>query len=215
MNFLIENKDYIEVIYFLSGPLLLIGLLITLWQIILFKKDSYIRYQRESLKETLAIFDRKIALVESLKVKLWKAEEDESVPDLDKSYVENFEIVESEDSEAWIDAINNSEMVYNYSIDLLNELDTLAQFIVSGLANAEFAYKNNASYFIQVVNDFEHYIGLHTINEESKDAYQSVIELYQRWYARKKKEKLLLQHKQASEEIKKIIIPPEIKNIGH
>ncbi|USH01083.1 hypothetical protein K6Q96_09025 [Grimontia kaedaensis] len=201
MEYLIENRQYLEILYFISGPLTLIGVAIALIQLYLFKRDLNTKYRRESMQLTLEMFHPKSLRLSELSRKMDDAFELEEI-EIPNIEVKEF-LYESIQNEPWTKKFQDSIEAYNASIDYLCEVDHIAQVVLSGLADEEFAFKCQGSYFVEVVNEAKPMI-LAIRNSDNSEVFRDTIDLYNLWNAKVKKQKLLAEHKYRERELESL-----------
>ena len=211
-EYLISNKATVEIIYLLSAPIMLIGLLIGLFQLYLIKKDFEVKYKREAIRDTLNIFQNKINTLENLWVELGTATVEEELKAYTNTIV-GFSIDSFSKNDKWLIDFKNTFLTYNKSVDLLNELEQLAQFIQSGLADEKLAYSLQGQYFVKSVDRLKHYIAAHR-DSEHMQSYSEIISLYTKWSRIIEHEKLMVLHKETAEKIDKIPKKAPNKPIG-
>lgn len=212
MEYLISNRPIIEIFYLLSGPLALIGIGVGLFQVYILKRELHLKYRRESIKETLMAFERIAPLIDQKYLDLANAHVERSIPVYDKE-LDTFDYDGFPDNCAWLAQVENDNFFADISIALLNHIESLAQIVLSGLVDEDFAYETNGFYFINLVEDLRVYIAA---NRDGKNrfAYSSTIRLYDRWSVRNKNEGLLQQHIKLTAELGKIPKTKIIKPIG-
>ena len=98
----------------------------------------------------------------------------------------------------------------NDGAQLLNELEHFSVYMISGIADEEFAFKNNGLCFCESVQDVYDVLVI-LRHERQEDLFSDVIELYKMWSARLEKLRLTKKSVQLKTEIDSI---PQ-RNIPH
>jgi hypothetical protein len=195
---LVEYRNFLEVVYFISGPLMLVGVVAACFQLRVLRKDLEVKYKREAIRETLLVFDNKVPRIEELKETLWLAEHDDELGDYISNGCVSFEFSSLDRSQGWVEDFAAASRSVHCSIDLLNEIDGLALSILSGLSDEDYAYRSEGLYFLTLASTFSHYVAWHRSDEPY---YEAVVELYNRWSARKAASEIADRHRRELEEL--------------
>jgi len=214
VEFITKYKDIAEFIYFLSGPLMLIGLVIGLYQLKYLKKDISVRVSRESILLSVSIMEDKF---KELNKHTEKAFNDDHFPDRPffEGKVAGFHrsTIESEnDFLSQMESMEHSEFV-NSIYDCLGSLETLAQYINSGVCDEEKCYRLEGPLFISHVDDLREFIAFERKNEDD-NLYENIVSLYQLWAARLEHDNLLKKSNEINTKLKYSRKPRALKVIG-
>ncbi len=78
--FIQKYKDLAEFIYFLTGPLMLVGVIVAIVQLYFYNRDMKTKIERESLQLSLATLERKFTEIDTAQSKAFKYESDAEIP---------------------------------------------------------------------------------------------------------------------------------------
>ncbi|MFZ6820043.1 DUF4760 domain-containing protein [Undibacterium sp. Ji22W] len=212
MDYLIQHKNQIEILYLLSGPIMLVTLLIGLAQLWLVRKDIAAKYKRECLNTTLNIFDQKIPKIVELQRKLYEIEDEGNVSDFNYE-MKTFNFRDLPDGNTWITEFQSSPKMRHAAINLLNEIELLARVILSGMADEDFAYKAENVFYIETVSQFKSHIAFFR-DPAHPNTYEVIIELYERWSKRRKIDDVEQKIKQSVDELSTVPKVSKIRSIG-
>lgn len=211
MEFVSKYKDIAEFVYFLSGPLLLIGLIIGIYQIKYLKRDLSIRVSRESMLLSVSIMEDKFKDIRRV------------ISDVSKEHfilefngeVNGFEISTIVDKDNWKEQYESDEY-YEFrssTKSCLNSLETLAQYIYSGICDEQLCYKLENTLFIDYVEYFQQYIAIARKNEDDP-TYEHIIKLYYLWHKRLEHDNLSNDRNKINTKLSKVHKPNFLKVIG-
>ena len=182
MNYLLQHKAIIEILYLLSGPIMIIGVFIAIIQLRIIKNDISTKYKRESIKETLYIFENKIQKIESLRTILGDAENKEEIEET-PPFCNSFSQTDFPENDPWLEKFIASYETYNAAIDVMNEVELMVHYITSGIADEDLAFSLQGKYLIKTINNLRCYISA-LRHEDNKGLYEQVICLYDKWSSR-------------------------------
>lgn len=202
--YLKEQKGYLEVLYLVSAPLMLLGVIVAWLQLILLRRDLRAKYKRDSIKEVFKSL-KGFALLTNLSLSLENSLDDEGLwkkaPPIKGLDASCFPV-----GCGWFIRYTNSASA-NIAIDFFNELEMLSQKILSGIADEHYAYKIQGSFFIGLVE--KHRAELAALRQTNEDdGYGSIVELYTMWKHRQIRE---IEFKKVKAQIKKILQMPKGK----
>ncbi len=209
-------KNVIEILYYLSGPALVVIAAIGLYQLYLAKRDIQLRSQREAA--TLAAAEarhfntRIIELTTQArsatfaeKIELYEGEVGDFSPD---------SVKDAALGRLWDDAHHQPKAAQALGVinSLLNELEAFALYFTKGVADEEIAFVAVGRYFCDLVRRYYPVIAK-SRTEKQEDAFQPIVDLYHIWHARVAEPSL----KKKAEAIKQELasLPkPRVKPIG-
>lgn len=181
MEFFTEYRPLFEFIYFLSGPLMLVGIIVAIIQLMAYREETKNRFERETVVNSINILDSKLRSIFKLTGDLYDFEKFQNIPEYtgDVSSFHKLGVDCASECLIEFDKIDNADS-YNAVIKLLNEMDTFSQYVCSGIVNEELCYRLEHSAFLSYVNSFKHYIAF--LRESDNDAsFKSLVDLYNLW----------------------------------
>jgi len=226
MNFINEYKNLVEFIYFISGPLMFLGIIIAIRQLHFIKKEANQRFTRETILISLNMLDKKTEHLSKLQDLLWDAEanaeaetkedaqENEPAPEFDGK-IDTIYIGGINNSDNWLSWLQTDEaydVLYN-AITLCNELESISHYIYSGIIDEEMCFNLQGNLIISYIESNLHYIAQSRKTHESS-TYEGIIKLYSDWHNKIKRDTLVKKHKKLSQEIKDTPKPTNVKVIG-
>jgi len=201
-------KDILEIIYYLSGPCLVLIAYKALDQIKVSKKIAETSNKREAYKiaieEVRFYSDEIIPLINRLDKKIAKH---------DIKFIKNIKNTITEDSLTIESFKMNKEdddlmlMIIEDVSDLFNKLESFSNFFTSAIADEMTAYHTTAETYCSTVKQYSIYLAL----ERKDDMEHCIMELFYIWNNRLNKERLINEKKSLEERIKnssdKAILP--------
>jgi len=185
VNWLMQYRNELEVIYFLSGPLMFLGVVIAWLQLMSIRRNIRVKNKREAIREvfeTLKDFGKATDIKYELDCKLDGAGLLSNMPK-----ISGFNYSDLPPNCAWSESYRENSDCYNLGIDLINFIEPVAQRILSGLADEKYAYKVEGYYFFGLLENNKAIIACHR-EKGHEDAFKDSIELYDLWKARKAKD---------------------------
>lgn len=184
MDFIERYRPIAEFIYFVSGPLVLIGVIATFLQLLAFKKDSITRFKRETIITTMDILERKLVQISEHYGDAF------SYPSYPESPQPNVEITGhsskhntfNPDWIAWYTHEDNLDF-YNNISNTLNDLESLAQYIYSGVTDEEMCFKLEHTSVIYYINELLPYI-VQSRSDDEDHMYENIVRLHKEWTAK-------------------------------
>lgn len=214
MEFIVEYRPYVEFFYLLSGPLMLIGVIVAIFQLYFHRKESKIRFNRETISASMNILNTKLKAIYSAVDELEKLDSYQEVPFFEgdiRGFNKDNVTCTNECFTKYNDEDNHDHK--SGVINVINELETLSQYILSGILNEELCYKLEGSHILSFIEDYKHFIALERESDED-EFYQHLIKLYDLWFHKANHDKATKAHEKATEAIKKSKRPKALKIIG-
>lgn len=215
MEFISKYKDIAEFVYYLSGPLMLLGVVVGIYHIKHLKRDISIRISRESTLLSVSVMEKKFNELSDF---IDAAFNDDKYPDRPyfEGEVTGFHRATINCTNDFIKDMESGDHIkFENSISsCLCCLETLAQYINSGICDEERCYKLEGPLFVSYVEYFRAFIAL-----DRKDAddhlYENIVSLYKLWTARLEHDNLLKKSNEINNKLKNIQKPNSLKIIGH
>lgn len=214
MGFIEKYRSVAEFIYFVSNSFLVVGLFIAISQLKQLRKESDVRISREAKNLTLSLLERKLKEIGSSQDIIYGHDFYNEMPGFEgeingfckaKVNVKNNWLIVFESN----DAIDFTSVIGNF----LNELETLAQYILSGLVDEELSYKLEGELILNYINEYKLYIAVFRKSEEDK-LYEHIIELNKIWSQKQAHDKLTNEHEKLASKLKSKIRPKSVGVIG-
>jgi hypothetical protein len=196
-------KDILEVLYYLSGIGLLLGVIIAIQQLKLMKKDFNVKNQRASIEKSIEYLH--------LFATEYIPKASKLLEDLSKKNIQFYK--GPINKEFYFD--NNCNLGSDYikknliicaecgAIDVLNRFEYFSAALISGLADEELAFNPLASFYCEIVESL--YVPLcYSRRNGLSTAYSNTIKLYNIWKARLDKLELEKKRSELDKEISKI-----------
>lgn len=179
-----DFKDIAELIYYLSWPIILLGIGAAWLQLKAFNKESTTRFKRESIVTSIEILERKLG---QIAVTFCDAFE---YPGYSKSPKPNspmtgYSSIHNVLDQNWLDWYhhNNQTDFYNNITECMNHFETLSQYVFSGVADEEMCYKFEHALVLKYLDDLMPYIIESRVDDEDP-LYEGIVHLHQTWTAR-------------------------------
>lgn len=175
-----EYRPLAEFVYFVSSPLLIIGVCATFLQLREFKKDSRTRFKRETIASTMDVLERKLTLISD---NYCNAFSDPcyacSPPPLQTT---GYSSANNTFDPEWLEWYISDERIEfrNKITDTLNNLESLAQYIYSGLTDEEMCFKLEHSVVIHYINELMPYIA-QSREHDDDHLFESIVKLHADW----------------------------------
>lgn len=212
MEFIIEYRPLAEFVYFLSWPVALIAASIGIYQIKNFRKEAQVRFRRETVSITLEILDRKIKSLINLSHNALQRDISDA-PAFEHRF-EGFNKEQIHCNPQWLQWYESDESLdfRNDVIDTLNEFDTLANYIYSGILDEDLCYSLESDYILHQLETFKPYIAL-LIQDKNSRLYANLVKLYCNWTDRFLHDKTKKEHDKLSKTLAEKPKPPTQKII--
>ena len=180
-----QFRDYLEILYFLSGPVLVVIAYIALAQIKLAKnqievqrKATRISAKRDALRLTSEQIKEYGATIIPIMNILDKKIENESIEFFKKSEVvigdDNFKVKPCSD-DAEIEKLKN---IIPEFLNVMNALEGFSAFFVSGIADEKLAYRSLSTTFCNQVKDF---LPLIIMLSSNRNSFFATMKLFSIW----------------------------------
>lgn len=208
MNIFDPSKSLIENLSLLSAPILAILGFAAIIQLRLTKKAIVISSKRQAAElatQQIEVYTNKIIPLQDELSKFDEEKKFVRVP------IENLKDFTSEEIAKFIgEADINKVVEYNYEnpdliVKNLNLLDTFSIYFIKGIADEEIGYSGCGYSFCKSVEQYAIDISI-LRDEENKDIFVNIPQLYEIWNARLKAEKISLQLLKNKADLKKIKI---------
>lgn len=185
LDYLVSHRAELEVIYFISGPLMFLGVVVAWVQLYYIKRDINSKYKRDSIREVFTSCEG-LGKANDMSYELSSMLDEEGLlsgcPE-----IKGFDYSDFEPGCAWLKQFEENKRCYNKSIDFINIIEPISQRILSGLADEKYAYKIEASFFLKIIEEQRAVIAAHR-SLDSEDAFKESLELYTLWKNRRKRE---------------------------
>lgn len=205
MNEIIATyRPLAEFMYFLTGPLILVWLMLASYQLRLTRKEMQVRFRREATLLTLDICDNKLKKAANLSSQVDKIASKMNTPSIPN--VEGCDQSAFKGNRKWLKEFNSDDKLplYQKAIDALSEIETFSEFIQFGLVDDELAFKLEGVFFLELANDLRPYLA--AMRQNSNDVlYNNIVELEKEWLLRLEKSQLVKKRKTLWEQIKSIL----------
>ncbi|WP_411066888.1 hypothetical protein [Vibrio alginolyticus] len=212
--FIQEYKDLAEFIYFLTGPLMLVGVIVAIVQLYFYNRDMKIRIERESLQLSLATLERKFTEIDTAQAEAFECEADAEIPSFEGD-VKGFsrELIECEND--WLEKMEEEDSAeFAYSMMLcLNHLETLSQYILSGICDERQCFELEGALFLSYVDGLKEFIAYFRTDDNPK-LYENIVKLYGMWSLKVNEEQLIKQKLNIDKQLRKSQAYKQIKVIG-
>jgi hypothetical protein len=177
MDAVLKYKEIAEFIYYVSSPLMLVGIAIALLQLRAFKTESETRFKRETIITTLTILEQKIDQIEKFYDAVYDHESADRMPQVTHKLV-GYSKASSRFDDAWLEWYHHDDQVdfQNAVTNVVNSLEGLASYIFSGVTDEELCYKIDhrrvlyyieatQAYWAEARDDDEHHVfeGIHNL----------------------------------------------------
>jgi len=205
MEIIDNSKSLIENLYFISGILILITIVIGLVQLHYTKKTLKTNSKRDAA--TLAAKQVEIYMnrVIPMQNKLFHFEIKEKL-DRPKLKVEDFNtksLIESLGNEKYLEMITERVKVMPLTLNIFNSMEAFSVYFIKEVADEEIAFSSVGRTFTKSVENL--YFDLASCRESNDSkSFQNLVELYTLWKNRLSKEKLKNDKIELSEQLKAI-----------
>ena len=180
-----RHKDELEVIYYFSGSLMLLGVAVGWLQLYYIRRDLKAKYRRDSIREVFNSLEG-FAQASDMSYELDILLDNDGLFD-DRPDINGFNYSDFPEGCSWLKRFENSAASYDYAVDFLNFVEPMSQRILSGLADERYAYRIEGSFFLNLINKQRTVIAAHrALGHE--DTFKDSIELYELWRNRRARE---------------------------
>ncbi|MGE7815908.1 DUF4760 domain-containing protein [Pseudomonas sivasensis] len=179
-----DIKEIAEFIYYLSWPVVIFGIRAAWLQLKAFNDESTTRFKRESIITSIEILEKKS---DQINASFCKAFELESLAGAPKHLLpiigySSTHNTFSEEWKKWYYAEDQIEFS-NHITDSLNHLETLSQYVFSGVADEEMCYKFECAPILKFINEMMLYIA-EARTDDDDPLYEGIVNLHKTWTAR-------------------------------
>jgi len=181
MEFIEKYKDVAEFVYYLTGPFLLIGLVVAIAQLYVFRKEAVIRFSRETINNSISILERKVKELRDAQDELWEVEKELDFPSYDGELSELSKNGFGESCE-WLARLHHDDCmeIVNSATQLCNEIEVFAHYVFSGITDEDMCFDLQGTLFLAYMEDNKHYLA--ALRENGDDeTYKSAVKLYELW----------------------------------
>lgn len=208
------SKSLLENLYYLSGILILISIIIGLYQLSLAKTTLKINSKREAA--TLGAQQAEIYMtrIVSLINQLNRLENEKGVkaPKIEIGDFYYKAILEKIGAQKYLQIDEERKVLTSAYLNVLNSLEAFSVYFIKEVADEEIAFSSVGISFTHTVESLYFDIAGCRRDDDSK-YFQNIIKLYKLWKNRIKQEEMQKTHKELAEQIKKLDSKP-IKPIG-
>jgi hypothetical protein len=213
MVYIDTTKSLLENLYYLSGILILISIVIGLFQLSIAKKTLNINSQREAASLAVKQIDVYMTQIIPLQNKLYNIEQEKKISKIkiDIGEFNSQYLIKKMGKEEFSKAVNSRMDVVGEIVGVLNIMEAFSVYFVRGVADEEIAFSSVGATFIHSVESL--YFDIAILNIDKADSFQNLIKLYEIWSKKNQVNNLQKAKIILTEQIAKII-PPIIKPIG-
>lgn len=180
VEFINQYRPYIEFAYLISGPAMLMSIIIGMMQLRELRKESRVKIERESIKLSIEVLAKTNEQIINFRSATLESERDSEMIPFLGSYDANF-LIDREANKAWLEKFDSDECIdlYNNSMFLFNCIEGLAHYLNSGVIDDEFCYKLESSSILGLIDECGKYMAAHVTLQS--EVYSEAITLIQRW----------------------------------
>lgn len=179
-----EIKDVAEFIYYLSWPVVIFGIRATWLQLKAFNQETKTRFKRESIMTSIEVLERKLDQIETSYLNAFEHSSTADTPEHNISFI-GYSKASNTIPQSWLDWYENNDQIKfkNHITDSLNHMETLSQYIFSGVADEDMCYKLEHTMILGLINDMMIYL-VESRSSEDDMLYEGIVNLHQSWTAR-------------------------------
>ncbi|MHA2815067.1 DUF4760 domain-containing protein [Vibrio campbellii] len=213
-DFISKYKDLAEFIYYLTGPLTLIGVVVAMVQLYFYRQDMKIKIKRESLQLSLATLERKFAEIDAAETKAFECDDYDDFP-VFEGEIKGLRRDLIYCSNDWLEKMDEDDAPdFTYKMMLcLNHLETLSQYILSGICDENQCFKLEGPLFLSYVENLKEFIA-HARTEGNETSYENIVTLYDMWTLKANESELIRQKITIEQQLNKSKIYKKLKTIG-
>jgi len=193
---------------------MLLGIAVGLFQLKLLKKDMSTRVSRESTLLSVSVMEEKFKELNNL---IESTFNNDNFPDRPcfEGEINGLDISKMNCSNDFILEMESGDHIkYENAIcSCLCTLETLAQYINSGICDEEVCYKLEGPLFVSHVDFFKEFIALDRKSEDDR-LFENIVSLHKRWLTRLEHDNLLKKSNEINNKLKNSQLPSPIKIIG-
>lgn len=209
-----DIKEIAEFLYYLSWPVVIFGIRAAWLQLKAFNVESETRFKRESIIISIDILEKKIDQIGESFYKAFEHPSCNTAPEHNQQFV-GYSTASNTLSEEWLNWYRDSDQIefFNHITDSLNHLETLSQYLFSGVADEEMCYKLEHSMILKFINEMMIYI-VESRTTEDDPLYEGIVKLHKTWTARLNHDNSLKQLAQAQSNVNSHVRPKRAPVLG-
>lgn len=179
-----DIKEIAEFIYYLSWPVVIFGIRAAWLQLKAANDESTIRFKRESIITSIEILERKMDQINASYCKAFELESAAEEPKHSSAII-GYSSTHNIFSEEWKEWYRDDDQVEfsNHITDSLNHLETLSQYVFSGVADEEMCYRLECAPVLKFINDMMFFL-VEARTADDDPLYEGIVNLHQTWTAR-------------------------------
>ncbi|MCU1752176.1 hypothetical protein [Pseudomonas sp. 6D_7.1_Bac1] len=213
MEFIEKYRPYAEFAYFVSWPLILLGVAVAIYQLKAFKKEAKTRFQRETIAMSISILDRKLQSIEEYATNAFRESSYLDSPEFSGEII-GLSSAESTFNQEWLDWYESDDAIpFSHLVTLaLNDMENFAHYIYSGITDEELCYKLEHNFILSNIEGFLPYIA-HARDDEDHVVYESIARLYRDWSDKAAHDKTQKELKKIATKLKENKRPESFKSL--
>lgn len=191
MEILDTSKSLLENLYYLSGILILVSIVLGLIQISLAKKTLMISAKRDAATLAAKQIEIYMTRVIPLQNKLYHFEKKEKLerPELTVGAFTNEALIEQMGEEEHLRVLEERLKTTSLSLAILNSMEAFSVYFIKEVADEEIAFSSIGKTFTKSIESMYFDLASCRFNKDSK-SFQNLIELYGIWKNKLSKEQL-------------------------
>lgn len=200
-----SSKSIVENVYYLSGILILISIVVGIIQLILTKKALVVTSKREAANLAAKKVDDYVMRIIPLIDKLFYKENELKMekPKVELSKFNQSTLKKEIGETEYIKIFKERLKVMSYVLAILNALEAFSVYFVKNVADEEIAYSCIGITFVHTVDSLCFDVCA-CIKDDDDMSFQNMIKLYEIWSNRIKKEKLRKDHQAVLSQLQRI-----------
>jgi hypothetical protein len=179
-----EVKEIAEFVYYLSWPVVIFGIRAAWLQLKASNDESATRFKRESIITSIEILERKMDQINISFCKAFDLETSADEPEHPYEIIgySSAHNIFTDDWKKWYYDADQTEFS-NHITDSLNHLETLSQYVFSGVADEDMCYKLESTPILKFINDMMLYL-VEARTTDDDPLYEGIVNLHQTWTAK-------------------------------
>lgn len=213
MEYIDTSKSLLENLYYLSGILILISIVIGLFQLSIAKKTLNINSQREAASLAVKQIDIYMTQIIPLQNQLYHIEQEKKIGKIkiDIGEFNSQYVMKKMGEEEFSKAVSKRMDILGEIVAVLNIMEAFSVYFIKEVADEEIAFSSVGTTFIHSVENL--YFDIAVLNIDKADSFQNLIKLYDIWSKKKQLNNLQKAKIILADQIAKIK-PTKIKPIG-
>jgi len=179
--FLTGLRPYLEAAYFVASIGLVIGLFVTRQQLLAFRTDSRVRNERLAKEKAIDAASRYLGDFVSKASSDWSERSTKNIS-YRRDKLGNFSIGSLTKERA--SAVAKQTSASTTALPVLNELETIASFFTTGVADEKTGFSIIGRSFCATVHNYYDLIALLRGDEAAQPYWSNIVELYRLWSPR-------------------------------